>query len=1187
MRRTGNVVLSWVLAAALALSTVPAGALETPAKALAGDADAVEQTLPDMGDAVQAGLEAVDSDVDVFLADGGQAMGELAVEQEADDAGMPGEDLVFADTDAVAQASFEEEGAASLEPSSIEGVADEPVLEEEAAGDAADETPVSEAPEAGPADDPVDEAAGIVPEDTPVPEAGSTSGPVPDAGDAAQIPAATDPVEAAPAPTDAAIAPATVAFFATKAIEGVDYPNYDRPYSFEATLVDGPEGLPASVAGVSDPSGLVTFGTFDVAQPCAFVYRLKETRPEAWYYNSGEFFASVVVAAGSDNALHATVTYTDRDGAVVEAPRFSNTVKPRDGMTVMHVATTPGYEGVLRLVALPVDPISPMAAQSRSDGMGDDVAFAMLFDQASIEEMARMGVAVLDEQAGAYTIFYRLADEAQGSEAGLLVRVDVDASTFQATVTFIDPLQTYADVEALQPETIEAGALDEGAAGDLLDQPQPADGESGSAVEVEPFEADGSEAEAAETGVAEEDAIEEAAGESAAEEKAETAETPADEATQDKEDADKEEKAAAVAFEPVDLGADYRVSPSHGQEVIAELEALAESGTEESVALNAASVQTYAQAVAAVRSAMVARSATVTVTVDVPSSTDYRSYAHSLIKGAFQETGNPQEGGYLSRAWKGYRIGMTKVGTSRYTYEYTITYETTAAQERQLMSAVDSALASLGVSNVYTMYEKTRIIYNFICGRVTYGDPGTSSPQSAYAAMIDRTAVCEGVAQLAYLMLSKAGVPVRYISGYGKSDPHGWNIVQMDDGLWYNIDATWDLGEWEYWYEYFLKGDDSFPNHTRWQFDDVFEDTTSSSFYAAHPMGSGTYDPAYSWGAPWPVSQLTVGSVGDKTWTGSAIKPSPTVKFNGRTLKKGTDYTLSYSNNTKVGTAKITITGKGAFYGTRTVTFKIKAISLSGATATLARSVYYYTGKALKPAPTVKVGGKTLRAGTDYTVSYANNVKIGTATVTVTGKGGYGGTTKVTFKVLFSDTPASAWYVKDGWLAAVVNKGYMTGYGGTTRFGPDDPVTRGQVATVLWRASGSPSVSYSSKFKDVPRGQYYTTAVLWCAKQGIVTGYGNGIFKPDNNITREELATMLYRYAKYRGVSTYAGTTAYYRTGDTWAVSSWARTAMIWSTYRGVITGIESGGTYYLRPQQTATRAQMAKMITVIMRSVG
>ena len=132
-------------------------------------------------------------------------------------------------------------------------------------------------------------------------------------------------------------------------------------------------------------------------------------------------------------------------------------------------------------------------------------------------------------------------------------------------------------------------------------------------------------------------------------------------------------------------------------------------------------------------------------------------------------------------------------------------------------------------------------------------------------------------------------------------------------------------------------------------------------------------------------------------YDGKTKTPSVTVKVNGKTLKKDTDYTVSYSNNTKVGTATVKITGKGNYTGSVSKTYSIKndfkKATISGI------SNKSYTGKNITQSITVKYNGKTLKKGTDYTVSYSNNKNIGTATVKIAGKGSYTGTITKTFKI--------------------------------------------------------------------------------------------------------------------------------------------------------------------------------------------
>lgn len=137
--------------------------------------------------------------------------------------------------------------------------------------------------------------------------------------------------------------------------------------------------------------------------------------------------------------------------------------------------------------------------------------------------------------------------------------------------------------------------------------------------------------------------------------------------------------------------------------------------------------------------------------------------------------------------------------------------------------------------------------------------------------------------------------------------------------------------------------------------------------------------------------------------------------LDGKTLTLNTDYTVSYSNNINVGTAKVTVAGKGDYTGSKSVEFTItkapeqpKKADISKASITLSQTSYTYDGKAKTPSVTVKLDGKTLALNTDYTVSYSNNTKVGTAKVNVTGKGSYTGSKSVTFKIVkAADQPDS------------------------------------------------------------------------------------------------------------------------------------------------------------------------------------
>ena len=139
------------------------------------------------------------------------------------------------------------------------------------------------------------------------------------------------------------------------------------------------------------------------------------------------------------------------------------------------------------------------------------------------------------------------------------------------------------------------------------------------------------------------------------------------------------------------------------------------------------------------------------------------------------------------------------------------------------------------------------------------------------------------------------------------------------------------------------------------------------------------------------------------TYDGTEKKPKITVKSGRKLLVSGTDYTVSYKNNINAGTASVTITGKGKYSGTITKSFSIKPAGFTKASVTLSASSFTWNGAEKKPRVTVKIGNRQLTAGRDYTVSYKNNVSVGTASVTITAKGNYTGSISKNFSITAAD----------------------------------------------------------------------------------------------------------------------------------------------------------------------------------------
>ena len=208
-------------------------------------------------------------------------------------------------------------------------------------------------------------------------------------------------------------------------------------------------------------------------------------------------------------------------------------------------------------------------------------------------------------------------------------------------------------------------------------------------------------------------------------------------------------------------------------------------------------------------------------------------------------------------------------------------------------------------------------------------------------------------------------------------------------------------------------------------------------------------------------------------YDGKAKKPGVTVKLNGKTLKNGTDYTVSYSNNTKVGTAKVTITGKGNYTGSVSKTYSIKNNFKKATVSGI--STKAFTGKNITQSITVKYNGKTLKKGTDYTVSYSNNKKVGTATVKIAGKGSCTGTVTKTFKINPAKQEIQKLTAKSkAFFVDWAQKGSATGY--EIQYATNSKFTRAKKVTITNNKTDKTTISkLSGKKKYYVRVRSYTT----------------------------------------------------------------------------------------------------------------
>lgn len=181
------------------------------------------------------------------------------------------------------------------------------------------------------------------------------------------------------------------------------------------------------------------------------------------------------------------------------------------------------------------------------------------------------------------------------------------------------------------------------------------------------------------------------------------------------------------------------------------------------------------------------------------------------------------------------------------------------------------------------------------------------------------------------------------------------------------------------------------------------------------------------------------------------------------------------------------------------------------------------------------------------------------------------------YNLTFLDVEDDDWFAPN--IDYVVKAGLFHGRN-AIYFDPNTPMTRAELVTVLWRNAGNHDSENDTEvsFVDCAAGSWYTNAVNWAAKEGIVNGVGENRFDPNGKVTREQLATILFRYAETLGRDTEAKADfAGFEDGS--KVSSWAKDAMQWAVAEGIIAGSEDGGKLYLAPRGEATRAQVATML--------
>ncbi|MBR2593255.1 MAG: S-layer homology domain-containing protein [Firmicutes bacterium] len=153
-------------------------------------------------------------------------------------------------------------------------------------------------------------------------------------------------------------------------------------------------------------------------------------------------------------------------------------------------------------------------------------------------------------------------------------------------------------------------------------------------------------------------------------------------------------------------------------------------------------------------------------------------------------------------------------------------------------------------------------------------------------------------------------------------------------------------------------------------------------------------------------------------------------------------------------------------------------------------------------------------------------------------------------------------------------KSYISGIG-EGKFGPNLSTERGMIVTILYRMEGSPKVDFENLYSDVKEGEWYSDAVIWASSEDIAAGYPEGDFRPNQIVSRQELARFIYKYAEYKGYDLTKKDDLSKFT-DSSEVGSWARECVEWAVGTGLISGMGNGK---LAPRDTATRAQLAAIL--------
>ena len=579
---------------------------------------------------------------------------------------------------------------------------------------------------------------------------------------------------------------------------------------------------------------------------------------------------------------------------------------------------------------------------------------------------------------------------------------------------------------------------------------------------------------------------------------------------------------------------------------------------------------------------------------------------------AVAHTGVPTEGDYLLWQIGGILDGNGSRtdyddGSCLYQYQIQFFYYTTHEQELELDARVSQALAEMQLEGM-SREQKIRTIYDYVCRHVAYDNDHESDymlQYTAYAALVNGTAVCQGYSVLLYRLLLEAGIDCRFIGGESDGVGHAWNIVKLG-GTYYCEDSTWDSIMPEHIYE--LRGLDHFPSHTP---DAEYAD---ESFTAAYPTSFSDYNAgsaADQDGLTYIAAEgFAVVTECDVFLTGAkeippALGGAPVTEIGFRAFDRCTGLTAVSIPATVAAVDDYAFSGCAGltdvwFGGTEA---EWNAIAIGSHNEPLQQATIHYSepaacqhsetamsgvidptctesgytgdlvcvvcGEIVAVGETIPALGHVWDDGvvTQEPTAAAEGVK--TFTCTVCGEKRTESIAKLVNP--FKDVNESRFFF-DAVLWAVSQEPQITsGYSDNT-FRPDQTCTRAHVVTFLWRAKGCPEPeSLVSPFKDVANtGIYYYKAVLWAAEQGITTGYSDGTFRPNDECIRSQIVTFLWRANSSPDPENTNNPFTDVPNGKFYTK------AVLWAVENGVTTGY-SDGTF--RPDNECTRGQVVTFL--------